>query len=116
MKKTIKKTESRNRRHKKVRAKISGTSKRPRLAVFKSNKNLSAQIIDDEKGKTLFGVNTAKIDGKSFVEKVEKIAKEIAEKAKESKISNVVFDRGGFAYMGNIKVFADAVRKAGLKF
>jgi len=99
----------RKRRHKRVRAKIKGTAKVPRLCVFRSSKNIYAQIIDDEKGKTLAAVN-----GK-LVSAVE-IGKLIAKKAIEKKINKVVFDRGGYKYHGRVKALADGAREAGLKF
>lgn len=110
------KTEKRIQRHKRVRSKISGTSIVPRLSVFKSNSNLIAQLINDEKGETLAYVSTLKIEGKNLKEKSINLGKEIAEKAKSQKIEKVVFDRGGFAFIGNIKFFADSAREAGLKF
>lgn len=110
------KTEKRITRHKRIRSKISGTSEKPRLAVFKSNSNLTAQIIDDVKGETLAYSWTKNQKGKTLKERAEQAGKEIAEKAKEKKVKAVVFDRGGFVYTGNLKVLADAAREGGLEF
>ncbi len=98
------KTEQRARRHKRVRAKISGTAKRPRLAVFKSNTAIYVQLIDDEAHRTLASAkgNDAKVVGVKIAE--------------ASPVKAVVFDRGGYSYTGKIKVLADAARAAGLKF
>jgi len=95
------------RRHKRIRAKVAGTSARPRLAVYKSNRYLEAQVIDDTVGKTIF---SAKMKDAS------KLGLEIAKRAKEKGIDKVVFDRGGFRYTGSITVLADAARKGGLEF
>ena len=99
----------RKRRHKRVRAKIKGTAKVPRLCVFRSSKYIYAQIIDDEKGKTLASVN-----GK--LASAAEIGKLIAKKSVEKKINKVVFDRGGYKYHGKVKALADGAREAGLKF
>jgi len=103
------------RRRIRVRAKVVGTSERPRLAVFKSNKYLYAQLIDDSKGATIASATSRGAKGKN-VDQSELIGKLIAEKAKEKKISRVVFDRGGFLYRGKIKAIADSARAAGLTF
>lgn len=96
-----------SRRHKKIRSILSGTALRPRLSVFKSNKFLYAQLIDDEKGNTLAQANSH--DAK-------KVGDEIAKKAKTLKIDKVVFDRGGYLYTGKIKLIADSAREGGLNF
>ncbi|MDZ7726662.1 MAG: 50S ribosomal protein L18 [Candidatus Campbellbacteria bacterium] len=103
-------------RHNRIRARIMGTAERPRLAVFRSNKQFYAQLVDDEAGETLIGVTSLNIKNKSSKEKAQDVAKEIAKKAKEKGIEKVVFDRGGFLYTGNIKLFADTAREAGLIF
>ena len=95
------------RRHNRIRAKVAGTSARPRLAVYKSNRYLEVQVIDDTIGKTIF---SAKMKDAS------KLGLEIAKRAKEKGIDKVVFDRGGFRYTGSITVLADAARKGGLEF
>lgn len=105
-----------NRRHKKIRARVSGTADKPRLAVSKSNKNIVAQLIDDEKGETISHVWTKNLTGKTLKERAIEAGKQIAEQAKAKKIEAVVFDRGGFIFTGNIKALADSAREAGLKF
>ncbi len=95
------------RRHKKIRSTLSGTASRPRLSVFKSNKFLYAQLIDDEKGHTLAQANAS--DAKT-------VGIDIAKKAKTLKIEKVVFDRGGYLYTGKIKAIADSAREGGLNF
>lgn len=116
------KAEALQRRHRRVRRKISGTSVRPRLCIHKSLKHLYAQVIDDEAGKTLCFATTNtksnKAEGKSFsnVAWAKKLGAELATRAKESGVAEVVFDRGGYRYHGVIKAFGDAAREAGLKF
>ena len=109
------KREQRIHRHNRVRARVSGTEDRPRLAVFKSNTSLSAQLIDDVNGKTLASTSTASQQGSSS-ERVVAAAKALTTKAKEAGVKQVVFDRGGFQYIGVIKAFADAAREEGLEF
>lgn len=106
----------RARRQKRIRAKVSGTAEKPRLSVFKSNKFTYAQIIDDKSGKTLVSANDMKMTKKGKLERAGAIGKELAEKAKEMKISKVVFDRGGFIYTGRIKALAESARASGLQF
>jgi len=113
---TKEKTLRRTRRKNRVRAKVSGTAKRPRLAIFRSNTQIAAQLIDDESQKTLCSVTTAKQKGKTKRERSVEAGAAIAAVAKDKKVSTVVFDRGGYLYAGNIKAFADAAREAGLKF
>lgn len=116
------KQEKRYRRHKRVRAKIIGTAERPRLCVFRSVKHIYAQLIDDEKGKTLVAASDLELEKsktrtkKTKVEKAKEIGKLIAKKAKEKKIEKVVFDRGGYAYHGRVKALAEGAREEGLKF
>ena len=109
---------SRVRRHARVRSKISGDAKTPRLCVYRSNKNIEAQIIDDVKGVTLVSSSsmTLKLENGSNVEAASKVGADIAEKALAKKIKNVVFDRSGYIYHGRVKALADAARDAGLKF
>ena len=116
MNKTIKKNITIERRHNKIRAKISGTADRPRLSVFKSNKNISVQLIDDSKGSTLASYSTIEAKGKTQSERAKEVGVEIAKKALALKIKKVVFDRGGYLYSGKIKVVADAAREGGLEF
>ena len=101
-----------------VRATVSGTADRPRLSVFISNKNITAQVIDDEKGKTLAYVSTvgAKATKGSLKERAAWVGEEIAKKAKAAKVKKVVFDRGGHIYHGRVAALADAARNAGLEF
>lgn len=105
----LEKQEKRKRRHRRVRAKIKGTEEKPRLCVFRSNKYIYAQIIDDEKGKTL-------VSAKAELNKADKVGEDIAKKAIKEKINKVVFDRGGYKYHGRVKALAEAARKGGLKF
>lgn len=114
--KTDIKTQKRDARRRRIRAQISGTADRPRLAVHRSNTQIRAQIINDEEGKTLCAVSTAAQSAKTYKEKVTAAATAIAEQAKAKKVKDVVFDRGGFSYEGNIKAFAEAARSAGLNF
>ena len=115
MAKTNTKTMQRERRHAKVRFLVSGTKEKPRLSVYRSNKYIHAQIIDDEAGKTILGL-VSKKGGKNKTESAAHAGKELAKSAKEKKIEKVVFDRGGFVYAGRIKAFADGAREGGLEF
>lgn len=103
-------------RKNKIRSKVSGTSERPRLTVFISNLNVSAQIIDDEKGVTLASSTTVsnKSAGKTMTEKATWIGEDIAKKAKAKKVTKVVLDRNGKLYHGRVAALADSARKAGL--
>lgn len=114
--KTNDKTAKRARRHARVRAKVIGTMERPRLSIYKSNTALYAQLINDESGKTVAAVASSAEKGKTPRERAEMAAATIAKKAKDAGISKVVFDRGGFQYLGTVKAFADAARAAGLEF
>ena len=105
-------------RHKRVRAKISGTAERPRLCVYRSNDNIYAQIIDDEQGVTLVSASTMDKDfngNGGNVEAAAEIGKKVAAKALEKGITEVVFDRGGYVYHGRVKALADGAREGGLK-
>ncbi len=106
------------RKHARVRAKISGTSDCPRLVVFRSNKHIEAQVIDDTKGNTLASVSSVslKLDNGSNVEAAKVVGSELAKVCKAKKISKVVFDRGGYLYHGRVAALADAAREGGLKF
>jgi len=105
------------RRHARIRTQVSGTAKRPRLAVFRSNSNIYAQLIDDEKRITLWAASDLKMKKSGTkTEMSKKVWEEIAKKAKELKITEVVFDRGWFAYHGRVKALAEAAREAWLKF
>ena len=116
------KNESRNElrkvRHARVRNKVKGTNECPRLNVFRSNSNIFAQIIDDEKGVTLVSSSSVelKIKNGGNAEGAKLVGKDIAEKAKKSGITKVVFDRGGYQYHGRVEALADAARENGLEF
>ncbi|MGI6644581.1 MAG: 50S ribosomal protein L18 [Bacilli bacterium] len=118
MVKQIKRKQIRTRLHKRVRAKVSGTSERPRLAVYCSNKHIYAQVIDDTKGHTLASASSLnlKLENGGNVEAATKVGEAIAKVALENNINTVVFDRGGFLYHGRVKALADAARKEGLQF
>lgn len=113
---TQKKQESFARRKSRVRAKVSGTADRPRLSVFKSHRFIYAQIVDDAGGRTLAAADTRALSGSSPVEKAKSLGAEIAKKAKAANIVKVVFDRGGYAYAGKIKLVAETARANGLEF
>lgn len=108
---------NRLRRQLRIRAKISGTASRPRLSVYRSNANIYAQLIDDVNGKTLCEASDLKITDKlTKSQRAEKVGADVAAKAQSLNITEIVFDRGGFAYHGRVKALADAARSAGLKF
>ena len=115
-------SEVRVNKHRKLRNRFSGTAERPRLAVFRSNNHMYAQIIDDTVGNTLVAASTLQKDVKANLEKTNNVeaaaylGKVIAERALEKGVKDVVFDRGGFVYHGKIKALADAAREAGLNF
>lgn len=107
------------RRKKRIRAKIFGTRDRPRLAVFRSNKNIYAQLIDDKKGHTMVSVYSKEIKEASKLNKTQEateVGKLLAKKAQDTKITTVVFDRRGYKYHGRVKALADGARSGGLKF
>ncbi len=112
--------ELRLRRHRRVRKTLSGTPERPRVAVSRSNKHISAQIIDDVNGRTLAAASSVESSFKDVnggnVEGAKKVAERLASRAKEANIATVVFDRGGFDYHGRVAAFADALRAGGLEF
>ncbi|MGC2486642.1 MAG: 50S ribosomal protein L18 [Acidimicrobiales bacterium] len=112
--------ELRLRRHARVRKTLSGTPERPRVAVSRSNKHISAQIIDDVNGRTLAAASSVESPFKDVnggnVEGAKKVAELLASRAKEANIAMVVFDRGGFDYHGRVAAFADALRAGGLEF
>ncbi len=101
-----------------IRRKISGTSERPRISVFKSNAKIYAQIIDDEKGHTLFSASSAELGAKenTNIEKSKEVGKKLAEKAVAGGVTEVVFDRNGYVYHGKVKALAEGAREGGLKF
>ena len=107
----------RDRIRKGIRQQISGTPERPRLSVFKSNKNIYAQLIDDLKGHTIAAASTRELEvSNATVETSKSVGTKLAEKAKEAGITEVVFDRGGNKYHGQIKALAEGAREGGLKF
>ncbi|HEX2577096.1 MAG TPA: 50S ribosomal protein L18 [Aquihabitans sp.] len=111
--------EARIRRHRRVRKKVKGTAERPRLAVFRSNKHITAQIIDDRAGHTLAAASTTEpaLDGPGGnVDAAAKVGELLATRARDAGVTTVVFDRGGNLYHGRIAALADAARKAGLEF
>lgn len=113
------KREARIRRHRRVRKKVLGTAERPRLAVYRSNRHISAQVIDDRAGVTLAAASSLEADlrsGSATVEGASKVGALVAERAKAAGIDKVVFDRGGNLYHGRIAALADAARDAGLEF
>lgn len=115
--KTNIKTEKRVRLHKKIRSRVSGTGERPRLAVFRSNRYMYAQLIDDINGVTLVSASDLGVSDKiTKVERAKKVGETLAKNAKAKKITSVVFDRGGFSYRGRVQALADAAREAGLSF
>ncbi len=115
-------TQIREKKHMKLRNRFSGTAERPRLAVYRSNMHIYAQIIDDDAQKTLVSASTVQKDIKAELEKTNDTAaaayvgKVIAQRAIEAGIKEVVFDRGGYVYHGKVKALADAAREAGLEF
>lgn len=108
----------RNRRHKRIRSRIKGTGKIPRLCVFRSNKHIYGQLIDDEKGKTLLVVSDKELKKSSGkkIEIADQVGQLLAKKSLEQKIEKIVFDRSGYKYHGRIKALAEGARKGGLKF
>ena len=118
--KKVSRNEMRVERHNRIRKDLKGTTERPRLNVFRSNANITAQIIDDEKGVTLVSASTLekelKITNGGNVEAAKLIGAEIAKRAKKAKIKEVVFDRGGYLYHGRVKALAEAARENGLEF
>ncbi len=110
------KTNSRKRRHKRLRTTIMGTVSRPRLSVYRSNIAIYAQLINDESGVTLIASDSRKENKGTLRDKAKIVGKKIAEKAKEIGINEVVFDRGGFRYQGSVADLAEAARSSGLKF
>lgn len=111
---------TRKRRHARVRRTLQGTTEQPRLNVFRSNKHIYAQLIDDTEGKTLVEASTVDkelaLDSTSTVEAAEKVGELIAKRALEKGYTSVVFDRGGYLFHGRVKALAEAARKAGLEF
>jgi large subunit ribosomal protein L18 len=113
---------ARLRRHVRVRQNVSGTSQRPRLNVFRSLSEIYAQVIDDESGNTIISASTidtnlrSDMEGKNKTEQARLVGEVLAKRAKEKGISEVVFDRGGYRYMGRVKALAEGARESGLRF
>jgi large subunit ribosomal protein L18 len=113
---------ARAQRHTRVRSQVSGTAERPRLNVYRSLSDIYVQIIDDTAGSTLASASTidhklrSQLEGMNKTEQARQVGKELAERAKEKGIQKVVFDRGGYRYMGRVKALADGAREAGLEF
>ena len=109
----------RERRHRRVRGKVRGTVERPRLAIFRSNRGIFAQLVDDDTGKTLAGASWTGLP-KSFkgdkTEQATEVGKQLAAAAKQAGVDGVVFDRGGYLYHGRVKALADSAREGGLSF
>ena len=116
---TLTAREARQRRHRRVRGRVSGTAERPRVAVFRSNRGISAQLVDDLEGRTLASASWLNLK-KSFkgnrTEQAAQVGKLLAANAKKAGIERVVFDRGGYLYHGRVKALAEAAREGGLEF
>ena len=112
------KEQARLRRHRRVRVKVSGTATRPRLAVYRSNRGIAAQVIDDASGRTLAAASTQdkSLTKTKRAEAPAAVGKLVAERAKDAGVATVVFDRGGYLYHGRVKALADAARENGLEF
>ncbi len=113
---TVDSKTNRKRRHARVRAKVKGTSERPRISVFRSNKAIRAQLIDDSKGNTLVSVSSVEEKKKSPMEDARAVGVKLAKEAKKKGIKKAVFDRSGFAYHGKVKMVAEGAREGGLEF
>jgi large subunit ribosomal protein L18 len=116
---TLTTRQARERRQRRIRGKVTGTVERPRLAVFRSNRGIFAQLVDDESGRTLAGASwlgLAKSFKGSKTEQAAEVGKAIAAAAKQAGIESVVFDRGGYLYHGRVKALAEGAREGGLKF
>lgn len=110
------KQELRTRRHRRIRAHVVGTAERPRLSVFRSNRFLYAQVIDDEKSVTLAAASSRGMAGKPMAEQAKSVGEHVAAAATKKGVKKVVFDRGGFTYAGVVRILADAAREGGLTF
>lgn len=113
---TTKKIERRIKIKYRIRKKVFGTPERPRLSVFRSNKQIYAQVINDEEGKTIVSASSLGLEAMPKIQQAEKVGELIAKKAVEAGINAVVFDRNGYLYHGRVKQLADAARKGGLNF
>lgn len=113
---SLKKLQNRQSRKRRIRAKVQGTSARPRLSVYRSLTQLTAQVIDDATGKTLFAASTKEAKAKMTTEGAKKVGELLAKKAKDAGITSIVFDRNAYKYHGRVKALADGAREGGLKF
>jgi large subunit ribosomal protein L18 len=115
---TLTTRQARERRHRRVRGKVAGTPERPRLAVFRSNRGVFAQLVDDRSGKTLAGASWVGLKGFTGdkTAQANEVGKQLAAAAKQAGIEAVVFDRGGYLYHGRVKALAEGAREGGLKF
>jgi large subunit ribosomal protein L18 len=115
---TVTTRQARQRRHKRVRGKVQGTAERPRLVVFRSNRGIEAQLVDDLAGRTIVGASWLQL--KSFkgdkTQQASEVGKALAKAAKQAGVARVVFDRGGYLYHGRVKALADGAREGGLEF
>ena len=118
MLKKVSKNKERQRRHARIRTRLSGSASCPRLNVFRSNAHIHAQVIDDVEGKTLVSCSSVelKLSNGGNIDAAKQVGNEIAKRALDKGIENVVFDRGGYIYHGRVKALAEAAREAGLKF
>ena len=111
-----KKETARQRRHQRIRKKVHGTGKHPRLVVYRSNSNIYAQLVDDDTGKTIFGTSDLKMKKGKKLENAKKVGEALAKEASAKKITTCIFDRGGYKYHGRVKALAEGAREGGLKF
>ena len=110
------KPQRRLKRRRRVRAKVVGTAERPRISVFRSNRGISAQLVDDLNGRTLAAAQWTEFRGAKKAEQAEQVGKALAERAKSAGVEQAVFDRGGYQYHGRVKALAEAAREGGLAF
>ena len=113
---TLSVRDARQRRHRRVRAKVVGTAERPRISVFRSNRGISVQLIDDLNGRTLAAVQWTEFRAVAKGDQAEQVGKALAERAKAAGVERAVFDRGGYQYHGRVKALAEAAREGGLAF
>ncbi len=110
------KLHQRSARRRRIRARVAGTAQRPRLSVYRSLKRMVVQLIDDQAGKTLVAASTPEVKATLTIDGAKKLGTLVAKKAKDAKITTIVFDRGGYKYHGRVKALADAAREGGLQF
>ena len=115
---TLTKREARQRRHRRIRGKVAGTAERPRIVVSRSNKGISAQLVDDLEGRTLAAASWLHLEGfeGTKTEQAAAVGKLLAENARSAGVESAVFDRGGYLYHGRVKALAEAAREGGLRF